>query len=182
MTVKRNDNTDNSLVREISNEKYKYGFTTDVHTEIIDRGLNEDVIRMISAKKGEPEWLLDFRLKAYNYWLTLEMPKWAHLDIPEIDYQNISYYADPTVKKDGPKSLDEIDPQLMNTFDKLGIPLEERLALSGGVAVDAVMDSVSVKTTFKQTLAEKGIIFCSISEAVREHPDLVKQYLGSVVN
>lgn len=182
MTVKRNDNTDNSLVREISNEKYKYGFTTDVHTEIIDRGLNEDVIRMISAKKGEPEWLLDFRLKAYNYWLTMEMPKWAHLDIPEIDYQNISYYADPTVKKDGPKSLDEIDPQLMNTFDKLGIPLEERLALSGGVAVDAVMDSVSVKTTFKQTLAEKGIIFCSISEAVREHPDLVKQYLGSVVN
>ena len=182
MTVKRNDNTDNSLVREISNEKYKYGFTTDVHTEIMDRGLNEDVIRMISAKKGEPEWLLDFRLKAYNYWLTMEMPKWAHLDIPEIDYQNISYYADPTVKKDGPKSLDEIDPQLMNTFDKLGIPLEERLALSGGVAVDAVMDSVSVKTTFKQTLAEKGIIFCSISEAVREHPDLVKQYLGSVVN
>jgi len=182
LTVKRNDNTDNSLVREISNEKYKYGFTTDVHTEIIDRGLNEDVIRMISEKKGEPEWLLDFRLKAYNYWLTLEMPKWAHLDIPEIDYQNISYYADPTVKKDGPKSLDEIDPQLMNTFDKLGIPLEERLALSGGVAVDAVMDSVSVKTTFKQTLAEKGIIFCSISEAVREHPDLVKQYLGSVVN
>lgn len=182
MTVKRNDNTDNSLVREISNEKYKYGFTTDVHTEIIDRGLNKDVIRMISAKKGEPEWLLDFRLKAYNYWLTMEMPKWAHLDIPEIDYQNISYYADPTVKKDGPKSLDEIDPQLMNTFDKLGIPLEERLALSGGVAVDAVMDSVSVKTTFKQTLAEKGIIFCSISEAVREHPDLVKQYLGSVVN
>jgi Fe-S cluster assembly protein SufB len=180
--VKRNDNTDNSLVREISNEKYKYGFTTDVHTEIIDRGLNEDVIRMISEKKGEPEWLLDFRLKAYNYWLTLEMPKWAHLDIPEIDYQNISYYADPTVKKDGPKSLDEMDPQLMNTFDKLGIPLEERLALSGGVAVDAVMDSVSVKTTFKQTLAEKGIIFCSISEAVREHPDLVKQYLGSVVN
>lgn len=180
--MKRNDNTDNSLVREISNEKYKYGFTTDVHTEIIDRGLNEDVIRMISAKKGEPEWLLDFRLKAYNYWLTMEMPKWAHLDIPEIDYQNISYYADPTVKKDGPKSLDEIDPQLMNTFDKLGIPLEERLALSGGVAVDAVMDSVSVKTTFKQTLAEKGIIFCSISEAVREHPDLVKQYLGSVVN
>ena len=180
--MKRNDNTDNSLVREISNEKYKYGFTTDVHTEIIDRGLNEDVIRMISAKKGEPEWLLDFRLKAYNYWLTMEMPKWAHLDIPEIDYQNISYYADPTVKKDGPKSLDEIDPQLMNTFDKLGIPLEERLALSGGVAVDAVMDSVSVKTTFKQTLAEKGIIFCSIGEAVREHPDLVKQYLGSVVN
>lgn len=182
MTVKQNDNTDNSLVREISNEKYKYGFTTDVHTEIIDRGLNEDVIRMISSKKGEPEWLLDFRLTAYRYWLTMSMPKWAHLDIPDIDYQDISYYADPTVKKDGPKSLDEIDPQLMNTFDKLGIPLEERLALSGGVAVDAVMDSVSVKTTFKKTLSEKGIIFCSISEAVREHPNLVKQYLGSVVN
>lgn len=182
MTVKQNDNTDNSLVREISNEKYKYGFTTDVHTEIIERGLNEDVIRIISAKKGEPEWLLDFRLKAYRYWLTMSMPKWAHLDIPDIDYQDISYYADPTVKKDGPKSLDEIDPQLMNTFDKLGIPLEERLALSGGVAVDAVMDSVSVKTTFKKTLSEKGIIFCSISEAVREHPDLVKQYLGTVVN
>lgn len=180
--MKQNDNTDNSLVREISNEKYKYGFTTDVHTEIIDRGLNEDVIRMISSKKGEPEWLLDFRLTAYRYWLTMSMPKWAHLDIPDIDYQDISYYADPTVKKDGPKSLDEIDPQLMNTFDKLGIPLEERLALSGGVAVDAVMDSVSVKTTFKKTLSEKGIIFCSISEAVREHPDLVKQYLGSVVN
>lgn len=180
--MKQNDNTDNSLVREISNEKYKYGFTTDVHTEIIDRGLNEDVIRMISSKKGEPEWLLDFRLTAYRYWLTMSMPKWAHLDIPDIDYQDISYYADPTVKKDGPKSLDEIDPQLMNTFDKLGIPLEERLALSGGVAVDAVMDSVSVKTTFKKTLSEKGIIFCSISEAVREHPNLVKQYLGSVVN
>lgn len=180
--MKQNDNTDNSLVREISNEKYKYGFTTDVHTEIIERGLNEDVIRIISAKKGEPEWLLDFRLKAYRYWLTMSMPKWAHLDIPDIDYQDISYYADPTVKKDGPKSLDEIDPQLMNTFDKLGIPLEERLALSGGVAVDAVMDSVSVKTTFKKTLSEKGIIFCSISEAVREHPDLVKQYLGTVVN
>ncbi len=179
----KNDNkSDNSLVREISDEKYKYGFTTDVHTDILDRGLDEDTVRQISAKKGEPEWLLEFRLKAYRHWLTMKMPSWAHLDIPEIDYQNISYYADPTVKKEGPKSLEEIDPQVMKTFDKLGIPLEERLALSGGVAVDAVMDSVSVKTTFKEKLSEKGIIFCSISEAVRNHPDLVRQYLGSVVN
>ena len=173
---------DNSLIREISAENYRYGFTTDVHTEIIDRGLTEDTVRLISERKGEPEWMLEFRLKAYRHWLTMEMPHWAHLDIPEIDYQNISYYADPTVKKEGPKSLDEIDPQVMKTFDKLGIPLEERLALSGGVAVDAVMDSVSVKTTFKQTLAEKGIIFCSMGEAVKNHPDLIKQYLGSVVN
>ena len=174
--------TDNKFVRKLTEEKYKYGFTTDVDTEVIPVGLSEEVVRIISAKKGEPEWLLDFRLKAYRYWLTLEMPQWAHLRIPEIDYQAISYYADPTKKKEGPKSLDEIDPEVMKTFDKLGIPLEERLALSGGMAVDAVMDSVSVKTTFKETLLEKGIIFCSISEAVREYPDLVKQYLGSVVN
>lgn len=180
--MKQDNKSDNSLVREISDEKYKYGFTTDVHTEILERGLDENTVRLISAKKGEPEWLLDFRLKAYRHWLTMKMPVWAHLDIPEIDYQNISYYADPTAKKEGPSSLDEIDPQVMKTFDKLGIPLEERLALSGGVAVDAVMDSVSVKTTFKETLSEKGIIFCSISEAVRNHPDLVRQYLGSVVN
>lgn len=168
----------NKLVREVAEKKYEFGFTTDVHTEIIEKGLNEDVIRLISAKKGEPEWLLDFRLKAYRYWLTQKVPTWAHLDIPEIDFQAISYYADPTAKK--PEGNKEIDPELMKTFDKLGIPLEERLALSG-TAVDAVMDSVSVKTTFKETLREKGIIFCSISEAVREHPDLVKQYLGSVV-
>jgi Fe-S cluster assembly protein SufB len=180
--VKQDTNSDNSIVKEITGEKYRYGFTTDVHTEIFDRGLDENTVRMISSKKGEPEWMLEFRLKAYNHWLTMKMPQWAHLTIPPIDYQNISYYADPTVKKSGPKSLDEIDPQVMKTFDKLGIPLEERLALSGGVAVDAVMDSVSVKTTFKAKLAEKGIIFCSISEAVRNHPDLVKQYLGSVVN
>ena len=180
--MKQNTNSDNSLVKEITGEKYRYGFTTDVHTEIFDRGLNENTVRMISSKKGEPEWMLEFRLKAYNHWLTMQMPQWAHLTIPHIDYQNISYYADPTVKKDGPKSLDEIDPQVMKTFDKLGIPLEERLALSGGVAVDAVMDSVSVKTTFKAKLAEKGIIFCAISEAIRNHPDLVKRYLGSVVN
>lgn len=173
---------DNTLVREISREKYKYGFTTDVHTEILHRGLTEDTVRYISLRKEEPEWMLDFRLRAYRHWLTMTMPRWAHLDIPEIDYQNISYYADPTAKKKGPKSLDEIDPQIMKTFDKLGIPLEERLALSGGVAVDAVMDSVSVKTTFKETLAEKGIIFCSMGEAVKDHPELVRRYLGSVVS
>jgi len=170
----------NKYLKEITEEKYKYGFTTDVQTDIIPIGLNEDVVRLISAKKDEPEWLLEFRLKAYRHWLTLEMPTWAHLTIPEIDYQSISYYADPTKKKEGPKSLDEVDPELIKTFNKLGIPLEERLALSG-MAVDAVMDSVSVKTTFKDTLMEKGIIFCSFSEAVREHPDLVKKYLGSVV-
>ena len=173
--------TDNELVRRLTEEKYKYGFTTDVHTDIIDRGLTEDTVRLISEKKGEPAWLLDFRLKAYRHWLTMDMPTWAHLRIPEIDYQSISYYADPTAqKKDGPKSLDDVDPELIKTFNKLGIPLEEQMALSG-MAVDAVMDSVSVKTTFKETLMEKGIIFCSISEAVREHPDLVQKYLGTVV-
>ena len=172
---------DNELVRRLAEEKYKYGFTTDVHTDIIDRGLTEDTVRLISEKKGEPAWLLEFRLKAYRHWLTMEMPTWAHLRIPEIDYQSISYYADPTAqKKNAPKSMEEVDPELIKTFNKLGIPLEEQMALSG-MAVDAVMDSVSVKTTFKETLMEKGIIFCSISEAVREHPDLVQRYLGSVV-
>ena len=170
----------NKLVKELAAEKYKYGFTTDVHTDIIERGLNEEVIRLISEKKGEPDWLLEFRLNAFRHWQTMEMPRWAHLDIPEIDYQAISYYAAPKTRKDGPKSMDEVDPELIKTFNKLGIPLEEQMALSG-VAVDAVMDSVSVKTTFKDALIEKGIIFCSISEAVREHPDLVKKYLGSVV-
>lgn len=170
---------DNDYVRKVTEEKYKYGFTTDVHTEVIDRGLNEDVVRLISEKKGEPEWLLDFRLKAYRHWTKMTMPTWAHLRIPEIDYQAISYYADPT-KKSKDEGKKEIDPELMKTFDKLGIPLEERMALAG-LAVDAVMDSVSVKTTFKEQLKEKGIIFCSISEAVKEHPDLVRQYLGSVV-
>lgn len=172
----------NQFVREVAHKKYEYGFSTDVQTEIIERGLNEDVVRLISSKKEEPEWLLEFRLQAFRYWQTQKQPSWAHLKMPEIDYQAISYYADPTkgMQKDGPKSLDEIDPELMKTFDKLGIPLEERLALSG-TAVDAVMDSVSVKTTFKEKLSERGIIFCSISEAVHEYPDLVKQYLGSVV-
>ena len=171
----------NKFVKQLTQERYKYGFTTDVQTDVIERGLNEEVVRLISRKKEEPEWLLEFRLKAYRYWTTLQPPTWAHLRIPEIDFQDISYYADPTRKKEGEaKSLDDLDPELMKTFDKLGIPLEERLALSG-MAVDAVMDSVSVKTTFKETLLEKGIIFCSISEAVKQHPDLVKQYLGSVV-
>lgn len=169
----------NKIVREVAEKSYEYGFTTDIHTEIIDKGLNEDVVRLISEKKGEPEWLLDFRLKAFRYWQTLKQPSWAHVDLPPIDYQAISYYADPTRTKKG-EAPKEIDPELMKTFDKLGIPLEERMALAG-VAVDAVMDSVSVKTTFKEKLAEKGIVFCSISEAVRENPELVRKYLGSVV-
>ncbi len=174
-------NESNEFVRKIANEKYKYGFTTDIQTEIIDKGLNEDVVRLISEKKGEPDWLLEFRLKAFNYWKTAKQPSWGHLKLPEIDYQAISYYADPTKKsKDGDKPK-EIDPELVKTFDKLGIPLEERMALSG-TAVDAVMDSVSVKTTHKKALEEKGIIFCSISEAVKNHPELVRQYLGSVVS
>ncbi len=168
----------NSFVREVAGKKYEYGFTTNVHTDIIEKGLSEEVVRLISFKKGEPDWLLDFRLKAYRYWLTMEQPTWGHLSMPKIDYQDISYYADPTKKKESGKQ--EIDPELMKTFDKLGIPLEERLALSG-TAVDAVMDSVSVKTTFRDKLQEKGIIFCSISEAIREYPDLVREYLGSVV-
>ena len=169
----------NKIVREVAEKSYEYGFTTDIHTEIIDKGLNEDVVCLISEKKGEPEWLLDFRLKAFRYWQTLKQPSWAHVDLPPIDYQAISYYADPTRTKKG-EAPKEIDPELMKTFDKLGIPLEERMALAG-VAVDAVMDSVSVKTTFKEKLAEKGIVFCSISEAVRENPELVRKYLGSVV-
>lgn len=147
---------------------------------MIHRGLNEETVRIISAKKNEPEWLLEFRLKAFRHWQTLEMPTWPHLTIPSIDYQDIIYYAAPK-KKEGPKSLDEVDPELMKTFDKLGIPLHERAQLSG-MAVDAVMDSVSVKTTFKETLAEKGIIFCSFSEAVQHYPDLIQKYLGSVVS
>lgn len=164
--------------KHITNKEYKYGFSTNIETETIEKGLNEDVVRLISAKKNEPAWLLDFRLKAFRHWLTLKMPTWAHLDIPKIDYQQIAYYAAP--RKNTPKSLDEVDPELIKTFEKLGIPLEEQKALSG-VAIDAVMDSVSVKTTFRETLAEKGIIFCSISEAVKDYPDLVRTYLGSVV-
>lgn len=168
----------NDIINEAVEKDYEYGFTTDVETDTISRGLNEDVVREISRRKGEPEWLLDFRLKAFEYWKTLKCPNWAHLKIPEIDFQAISYYAAPQQSK--AKSLDEVDPKVLETFNKLGIPLEEQKALSG-IAVDAVMDSVSVKTTFREQLKEKGIIFCSISEAVKEHPDLVRQYLGSVV-
>ncbi len=167
-----------TIIHEVTQSEYKYGFTTDIETEVIPVGLNEEVVRMISAKKNEPEWMLEFRLKAYRHWLTMKMPEWAHLNIPEIDYQSISYFAAP--RKNAPQSLDEVDPELLATFDKLGIPLEEQKALSG-IAVDAVMDSVSVKTTFKETLAEMGIIFCSFSEAVEHHPDLVKKYMGTVV-
>jgi Fe-S cluster assembly protein SufB len=168
------------IINDVTSGDYKYGFVTNIDTEIIPQGLNEDVVRLISQKKGEPEWLLEFRLKAFRHWLTLEVPTWAHLDIPEIDFQAISYYAAPK-KKEGPKSLDEVDPELLDTFNKLGIPLEEQKILSG-MAVDAVMDSVSVKTTHKEKLAELGIVFCSFSEAVRDYPDLVRRYLGKVVS
>ena len=179
--VESDRSSDNELVRRIAEQKYEYGFTTDVHTEVIPTGLNEDVVRLISQKKGEPEWLLDFRLKAFRYWSTQQQPTWGHVHVPPIDYQAISYYADPTAKPASSGSPAGIDPELEKTFDKLGIPLEERLALSGNTAVDAIMDSVSVKTTFKEKLAEKGVIFCSIGEAIKEHGDLVRQYLGSVV-
>ena len=169
----------NEFVRQVAEQKYEFGFTTDVHTEIIEKGLNEDIVRLISAKKGEPEWMLEFRLKAFRYWKEQQEPKWGHVHVPEIDYQAISYYADPLAKK--PEGDGKIDPELEKTFDKLGIPLEERLALSGNTAVDAIMDSVSVKTTFKEKLREKGVIFCSIGEAIKEHGDLVRQYLGTVV-
>ncbi|MDD6506753.1 MAG: Fe-S cluster assembly protein SufB [Prevotellaceae bacterium] len=171
------DREQNEYVRKIAEQKYAFGFTTDVATDIIEKGLNEEVVRLISQKKGEPQWLLDFRLEAFRYWQQMEQPTWGHVNLPPIDYQAISYYADPLAKK--PRHQ-EIDPELEKTFDKLGIPLEERLALSG-TAVDAIMDSVSVKTTFKEQLREKGVLFCSIGEAVKEHPELVQTYLGSVV-
>ena len=167
------------ILDEVTTSDYKYGFVTDIDTEIIPIGLNEDVVRLISSKKNEPQWLLDIRLKAFAYWKTLDLPQWAQLNLPEIDYQSISYYAAPR-KKEGPKSMDEVDPELIKTFNKLGIPLVEQMALSG-MAVDAVMDSVSVKTTFKEKLAEMGVIFCSFSEAVHDYPDLIQKYLGSVV-
>lgn len=173
------ENNQDKLLGEVTSGEYKYGFVTDIETDVIPKGLSEDVVRLISAKKEEPEWLLEFRLKAFRRWQTMKMPEWAHLNIPEIDYQDIIYYAAPKQKK-GPDSLSDVDPELLKTFDKLGIPLEEQKRLTG-VAVDAVMDSVSVKTTFRETLAEMGIIFCSFSEAVKEHPTLVQKYLASVV-
>lgn len=171
-------NDQDKILSEVTSGDYKYGFVTDVETDIIPKGLSEDVVRIISAKKEEPEWMLEFRLKAYRHWLTMEMPHWAHLNIPEIDYQDIIYFASP--RKKNPNSSEEIDPELKETFEKLGIPLNEQKFLSG-VAVDAVMDSSSVKTTFSETLSEHGIIFCSMSEAIRNHPDLIKKYLASVV-
>jgi Fe-S cluster assembly protein SufB len=167
------------ILDEVTSGEYKYGFHSNIEADEIQKGLNEDVIRIISSKKGEPEWLLEFRLKAFRHWLTMKMPTWPNLKIPSIDYQDIIYYSAP---KQRPKlnSLDDVDPELKKTFDKLGIPLEEQKHLAG-VAVDAVMDSVSVKTTFKETLAEMGIIFCSFSDAVKEYPDLVRRYMGTVV-
>ncbi len=167
------------VLSDLTRGEYKFGFFTDIETETIPKGLNEDIIRLISAKKNEPDFLLDFRLKAFRCWQTMKMPEWAHLNIPPINYQDIIYYAAPRQNK-GPGSLEEVDPELLKTFDRLGIPLEEQNLLAG-VAVDAVMDSISVKTTFKETLAELGIIFCSMSEAIREYPDLIKKYLGFVV-
>jgi len=173
------ENDQDKLLGEVTSGEYKYGFVTDIETDVIPKGLSEDVVRLISAKKEEPEWMLEFRLKAFRHWQTMKMPTWAHLRIPEIDYQEIIFYAAPKQKKNL-NSLSEVDPELLKTFDKLGIPLEEQKHLAG-VAVDAVMDSISVKTTFRETLAEMGIIFCSFSEAVKEHPGLVQKYLASVV-
>lgn len=172
-------NPKGNIIEEVTNKDYEFGFVTDIETEFIPKGLNEDIVRLISKKKGEPEWLLEFRLKAYRHWLTLKQPDWAHLDIPHIDYQDIIYYAAPKKRKEL-QSLDEVDPELLDTFNKLGISLDEQKRLSG-VAVDAVMDSTSVKTTFQDTLTKYGIIFMSFNEAVKQHPELVKKYLGTVV-
>jgi Fe-S cluster assembly protein SufB len=173
------ENDQDKVLDEVTSGEYKYGFVTDIETDVIPKGLSEDVVRLISSKKEEPEWMLEFRLKAYRHWQTMKMPAWANLKIPEINYQEIIFYAAP-MQKPAPGSLSEVDPELLKTFDKLGIPLGEQKRLTG-VAVDAVMDSISVKTTFRETLAEMGIIFCSFSEAVREHPTLVQKYLASVV-
>ena len=181
----------NAEFRALADQKYKYGFVTDIESETAPKGLNEEIIRFISAKKGEPEWLLAWRLKAYSAWLTMEEPEWAMLDFPEIDFQDAYYYSAPK-QKAGPKSLDEVDPELLRTYEKLGIPLREQEILAGiepdengeerlPVAVDAVFDSVSVATTFRKVLSDAGVIFCPISEAVRDHPELVRKYLGSVV-
>ena len=167
-------------ITDSSGEKYKYGFTTDIEADTAPKGLNEDIIRFISNKKKEPDWLLDFRLKAFEFWKGMEEPSWAKLDYEKINYQDLHYYSAPK-RKVAPKSLDEVDKELLETYEKLGIPLKEQEILAGVVAVDAVFDSVSVATTYRAKLAEKGVIFCSISEAVQEHPELVKQYLGSVV-
>jgi Fe-S cluster assembly protein SufB len=167
-------------VQDLVRKAYQHGFVTDIDADTVPPGLSEDVIRVISEKKGEPAWMLEWRLNAYRHWLTMVEPRWAHVGYPAVDFNAISYYSAPKTKGDGPKSLDEVDPRLLETYKKLGIPLEEQMALAG-IAVDAVFDSVSVATTFKDKLAQHGIIFCSFSEAIREHPDLVRRYLGSVV-
>ena len=172
--------TQNKTIDKVTSQDYQYGFVTDIEQDTIPPGLNEDVIRLISNKKNEPDWLTNWRLKAYNNWLKMNEPDWAKVDYPKIDYQSISYYSAPKDKSDGPKSLDEVDPELVKTYETLGIPLEEQKMLAG-VAVDAVFDSVSVATTFKEDLGKAGVIFSSFSEAVHDHPDLVKKYLGSVV-
>ncbi|MEM8546799.1 MAG: Fe-S cluster assembly protein SufB, partial [Pseudomonadota bacterium] len=165
---------------DLVERKYKHGFVTDIESDTFPPGLDESVIAAISAKKNEPEWMLEWRLKAYRTWLDMRSPEWAHVEHPPIDYNAISYFSAPKKDSDRPQSLDEVDPKLLETYDKLGIPLHERARLAG-VAVDAVFDSVSVTTTFRDKLAEAGVIFCSFSEAVQEHPELVKKYLGSVV-
>lgn len=171
---------DDELLKELEQEEYKYGFTTDIEMDIAPKGLNEDTIRLISSKKNEPEWLLEWRLKAFRHFQAMTMPTWQNFEHPEVDFQDISYYAAPKPKKQL-QSMDEVDPELLATFEKLGIPLDEQKMLAGVVAVDAVFDSVSVKTTFREKLKEHGVIFCSFGEAVQEYPDLVREYLGSVV-
>jgi Fe-S cluster assembly protein SufB len=170
----------NDPIQQRIDKEYEWGFVTDIESETIPKGLNTDVIRTISAKKEEPEWLLEWRLKAYDSWLQMKEPKWPNVKYADVDFQDIHYYSEPKRPEDGPQSMDEVDPEIKATFDKLGIPIEEQMRLAG-VAVDAVFDSVSVATTFKEKLSEKGIIFCSFSEAVKDHPDLVRKYLGSVV-
>ncbi len=172
-------NTESQELEQLTNQEYKYGFVTEIEADSVPKGLNEDVIKTISQKKGEPEWMLEWRLKAYHHWLTMKEPEWPNVKYPKIDYQDIIYYSAPVQKKKL-NSMDEVDPELLKTFSKLGIPLEEQ-KIFAGVAVDAVFDSVSVATTFKAKLAEMGIIFCPISEALQEHPELVRQYLGTVV-
>ena len=173
--------TEKPQIEDTSGDKYKYGFVTNIEAETVPKGLNSDIIRLISAKKEEPKWLLEWRLKAFEFWQTMKEPEWAKLDYDKIDYQDLYYYAAPKQKVSAPQSLDEVDPELLETYNKLGIPLKEQEVLAGVVAVDAVFDSVSVATTYRARLAEQGVIFSSISEAVKEHPELVKKYLGSVV-
>ena len=172
--------TEQDELESLVNRRYEHGFVTDIETETLPPGLDEDIVRAISARKNEPEWMLEWRLQAYRQWLEMAEPEWAHVHYPKIDSNAISYYAAPKSDEDRPKSLDEVDPKLLETYDKLGIPLHERARLAG-VAVDAVFDSVSVATTFREKLADAGVIFCPISEAIREHPELVKKYLGTVV-